>query len=74
MHLGHRVMRPAVRAVRSTRDAVLTFRPARFPEPPPEPAVRLVDAAGSPQVPLRASWYCAHPVVGHGDGIPITPR
>jgi hypothetical protein len=48
-----RVLAAAARPVRSTRGAVLAFRPARFPEPSPEPAVRLVDAAGSPQIPLR---------------------
>jgi hypothetical protein len=31
---------------------VLAFQPARFPEPSPEPAVRLIGAAGSPQIPL----------------------
>src|SRR6266511_1851264 len=52
----HRVQRGPARPVRSTRGAVLAFGPVRFPEPPPEPAVRLVDAAGSPQAPLRAWW------------------
>ena len=44
-------------AVRSARGAVLAFRPARFPGPPPEPAVRVVPATGSPQVPAWAlTW------------------
>jgi hypothetical protein len=40
----------AVRVVKSVRDAVPVFRPARFPGPLPEPAVRL-----SPQRALRKS-------------------
>jgi hypothetical protein len=47
-----RVLAAAARPVRSTRGALPTFPSVGFPEPPPEPAVRLVDAAGSPQVPL----------------------
>ena len=47
-----RVVAATSRPVRSTRGALPAFPPVGFPEPPPEPAVRLVDAAGSPQVPL----------------------
>ena len=44
-----RAVRP-VRVVKSVRGAVPVFRPARFPGPLPEPAVRL-----SPQRALRKS-------------------
>src|SRR5260370_10142138 len=48
--------------VRSARGAALAFRPARFPGPPPEPAVRVVPATGSPPVPVRVrAWSSCRP-------------
>jgi hypothetical protein len=47
-----RVVAATTRSVRSTRGALPALPLVGFPESPPEPAVRLVDATGSPQVPL----------------------
>ena len=61
----------AVRAVKSVRGAVPVFRPARFPGPLPEPAVRL-----SPQRALRKSQVGLagdYAVAGQGVGM-AAPR
>ena len=49
----------AVGVVKSVRGAVPVFRPARFPGPLPEPAVRLSPqrALHKPQVACQAPWY-----------------
>jgi hypothetical protein len=49
----------AVRVVKSVRGAVPVFRPARFPGPLPEPAVRLSPqrALRKSQVGLTGPWY-----------------
>ena len=49
----------AVDVVKSVRGAVPVFRPARFPGPLPEPAVRLSPqrALRKPQVGLPDPWY-----------------
>jgi hypothetical protein len=58
--------------VGSARGAVSVSPPVRFPAPPSEPDVRLVDASGSPQAPLwgRCVFYAT---LGQGEGI-LVPR
>ena len=55
----HMVKWRLVAHVKSVRGAVPVFRPARFPEPLPEPAVRLSPqrALHKPQVGLTDPWY-----------------
>jgi hypothetical protein len=61
-----------LQVVGSARGAVSVSLPVRFPAPPSEPDVRLVDASGSPQAPSRGRCVF-YATLGQGERI-LVPR